>query len=405
MNGPIKFTEVRWRPSDSEGVWEVRRLNENQKSIYIEGTDRGIEYVIEARNVGPTGLSSNWVSVLHTPVLLNRPLTPLLIDGTTGAVEVDCKVEEQFSLLLSRDVTSVSFTNVPEEKIVIIVVVQGGAFGIAWPDSVVFESGEPYVPTQLLGRADTIGLATVSSGTQWVLKSSVDVDTTGDGTIPGGGNPEVPPGVTPMTVTLDKQLAASSCDAFGGVPCAPSVQIVATPADGVPPYTAVWTQILGPPVVVVSSLTALDPVFSLASGATAENVAATFRVTVSDSTGFAVSKTADVQLARTTHSLTISSPGSVSGLCTTVDGGSCNPSVASGVVVSGGTPPYSALWTYKSGSLVPKTVEVTNVAATFRVGPGRFAGEWDTVWNLVVTDAAGAVREIDLAIHLSREVG
>jgi len=401
MSGPISFTEVRWRPVDSDGVWEIRRLNENQKSVYIEGTDRGVAYVIEARNVGPTGLSSNWVSALHTPVLLDRPLTPLLIDDLTGAVEVDCKVEEQFSLLLSREVTSVSFINVPEEKIIIIVVVQGGSFGIVWPSSVVFESGELYIPTQLVGRADTIGLATVSSGTEWVLKSSVDVDPTGDGTIPGGGSPDLPEGVDPIDVQVDPVFA--ECDAVGAVGCIPSAQATTVITGGTPPYSVTWARVVGSDVSQIDSVVAQNPIFSVADGLTKVDDQSTWRASVVDSTGVLVTKNLAVHLIRNANDLAVSGLGTAFGFCVALGIGTCTPTASTNLSVLGGVPPYSHLWSKVSGSSEISISDTSVLNPVFRAPDGRFIAQWDATWKYRATDSTGNFREKIVDINLGRE--
>jgi len=401
VSGPIQFSEVRWRPLDSEDVWEIRRLNDNQKSVFIDGTDRGVEYVIEVRNIGPTGLSSNWVSAIHTPVLLNRPLTPLIIDDITGEVVVDCKVEEQFSLLLSRDVTAVSFVNVPEEKIIIIVVIQGGQFGIAWPGSVVFESGELYVPTQVLGRADTIGLATVSGGAEWLLRTSVDVDPNGDGTVDGGGSPELPPGVDPIEVQADPIQA--ECVVSGGVACVPSVQAVVTIVGGTPPYTISWSRIVGGELSQIDNAEIQSPTFSLVNGLTKEDDESTWRATVVDSTGVLVFKNLQVRLIRTTTDMVVSGNPNVFGFCITSPPGVCVPSGTPLISVSGGSPPYTFLWTFVSGS---SSVHISNpsvINPLFSVSAGRFQGIWIATWNLRITDSVGDTKDVSSTITMNRE--
>lgn len=349
----------------------------------------------EEQDMLPTATLERVGSAAAPPTVLNI--------GMGGTLVVDCRANERFALFLNENVTDLAFVNIPIERIIIIEIVQGGTNTIAWPASVLFESGTPYVPTQVAGRVDTVGLSTITGGQEWVLRSSVDVDPNGDGSIPGGGNPDVPDGVEPMDVALDNAVLEGSCDASGGIACIPSAQVTATITGGVAPYTASWVKTVGSAITTINDAASLTPIFSVPSGLSSVDDTSTWRLTAADSTGFIVTKTVQVHLVRHNDDLAITSPGTVFGSCIPVGAGQCTPTASAGVSVSGGTPPYTSLWTYASGSTAI-TISATNVVSpTFSAPAGKFSGQWNATWRYRVTDSLGSSREIMLAIDLSRE--
>lgn len=177
----------------------------------------------------------------HTYVV-QPPLKSVLDDEiptltiTAGAITIDCAQQEQFRLILDQNVTSVSFINVHAEATVLIEVFQTGSYTIAWPSSVQYATGSPYVVstggTVNTPVIDLVGLQTDTAGIVWTLRASKNVDLSGGGGSPGtGGN------VFGVTVTPNP--------AYGYAAAAPSCNVVAAAANGTPPYTYAWSKASG----------------------------------------------------------------------------------------------------------------------------------------------------------------
>jgi len=214
---------------------------------------------------------------------------PTILSISAGVLLIDARANEQFTLQLTEDVTSIVFINIPTERILIIQITQTAAFSIvetAWPASVIFESGVVYQATQVAGRVDTIGLSTLNAGVAWLLRAATNVLPEGGGTAPDEGNPPPPPGSDgSLTATIKPSPVEGFC--FVNLPgqCSPSKVAVVTISGGAQPYTALWSKISGSSLITISSTTSLSPVFSIPSGSTNIAVSAVWRCTVTDSAG------------------------------------------------------------------------------------------------------------------------
>lgn len=83
--GPIAYYQIRWRPDDSDGEWIQLNFAPDTSKFTIGPLEKGRDYVIQARSVGPTQLVSAWVDVSHT-VAGNNPLeTPSSLTATPQA--------------------------------------------------------------------------------------------------------------------------------------------------------------------------------------------------------------------------------------------------------------------------------------------------------------------------------
>lgn len=183
---------------------------------------------------------------------------------------------------------------------------QIGLFTIDWPTTVTFESGVPFVPTQVFDKTDAIGLSTINGGASWLLRGANNVSLVEGGTEPDSGNnppppsPEEPP--PPPAPTLAAAISPSPAFGFCFVSlpgaCSPSVQVVVDIVGGTPPYSAKWIQISGSAAVVPNSTTIVNPTFSAASGSSNVTHKARWRCTVVDAAAAVVQPEADITLER-----------------------------------------------------------------------------------------------------------
>jgi hypothetical protein len=288
MSGPIAFIEVRWRPSDSSGEWLYMEVAKDATSVNITGIARGVAYDVEARSVGPTGLKSIWVSIVHTGVT-NPSVVEVFSSG--GVLILDCQTVEQFKIRVIENITSIQFINVALENTVVLDVILTGAFTVAIPSNVVPVNGIAYVPTSggtpTVPAADVLGFHTDSAGVIWALRIDLNVSllTVGE---PGTGTPGT--GLT-FAVTVAPN-PAYDYSASG-----PSLGVVATVYNGTGALTYLWERAAGGagnwsgssdgyggPDFAISSTTVFNPTFTKAGGADGL-VAQNWRLTVTDSLG------------------------------------------------------------------------------------------------------------------------
>jgi hypothetical protein len=213
-------------------------VDRDATTVNIKGLVPGVPYDVEARSVGPTGLRSIWVNIVHTGV--TNP-TVLEIFSSGGVLTIDCFVIEQFKLRLIEDITSVLFLNVPAEKTVILDIDQTGDFTIDWPGSVSYYNGIPYEVslggTPSIPKHDVVGLHTDTSGILWSMRYENEVNPTSGGG-GGSGDPGGGTGADPfVAIAPSPAYAYSSSD--------PAIIVTATGYNGTPPYTCLWTREAG----------------------------------------------------------------------------------------------------------------------------------------------------------------
>lgn len=61
----IDHVEIRWRRADAAGAWTVETLKPGQGSTTLAGVERGVNYEVQARNVGVNGAASRWTPQTH----------------------------------------------------------------------------------------------------------------------------------------------------------------------------------------------------------------------------------------------------------------------------------------------------------------------------------------------------
>lgn len=95
-------------------------------------------------------------------------------------------------------------------------------------------------------------------------------------------------------------------------------------------------------------------------------------------------------------------PSPAFGFCFVTVPNQCAPSVQVTANVTGGTPPYTFLWTRISGStaIVPNSTSIAN--PTFSAPNGGTNLSWQGRWRCTVQDADGAIKAPEVDIQLER---
>lgn len=83
MSGPVAFTQVRYKLADDDGPFKYIRLEPHETQVKFPEVERSKNYIIEARNVGPTGLTSRWVDLLQQVPQAANPAAPSSLQGTS----------------------------------------------------------------------------------------------------------------------------------------------------------------------------------------------------------------------------------------------------------------------------------------------------------------------------------
>lgn len=317
MKSPVIGREIRWKLDEGD-VWQSLRVPVTP-SITIPDVIREASYIIQVRNLGVRGLASIWVTVPATvpgggktpiidstgrvvPIIIGAASRGLILEngvdryvteagdplvtegGVPGQVVVDCRYSK-FRLFLSENVTQWVFVNVQESHELVFEIVQGGAYTIAMPASVVPVSGQAYVPTPVAGAVDVIRQITFDTGLAWRLI----VDRADES---GGGV---------FAITLSPSPASNTAYTDGTTPAAPSVQVTATASNGVAPVTHSWTRADtgGDGDFTIDDPTIANPTFSIAAGTTAAAARMQrWRDTALDAAGFVSQGLVEVTLAR-----------------------------------------------------------------------------------------------------------
>ena len=89
----------------------------------------------------------------------------------TGAVTLDCATAAVFTMLLTGNVTSLAFSNVPSSIsfMITLVITQDGTGGrtFAWPGTIRWASAAAPTITSTLSKTDVISLLTFDGGSSW----------------------------------------------------------------------------------------------------------------------------------------------------------------------------------------------------------------------------------------------
>lgn len=93
------------------------------------------------------------------------------LSTSSGAVGIDLSLGSYFTLALSADVTSISFSNTPGSgfgtTVMIRITQDTTARTVTWPGSFKWEGGTPGAVSTAAGAVDILALTTFDNGTTW----------------------------------------------------------------------------------------------------------------------------------------------------------------------------------------------------------------------------------------------
>lgn len=89
----------------------------------------------------------------------------------SGVVNIDCSAGDYFTLTLTANVTSITFSNLPgsgKAATKWVEIVQGaGPYTVAWPASFKWAGGSAGVVSTANGAVDELAITTLNNGTAW----------------------------------------------------------------------------------------------------------------------------------------------------------------------------------------------------------------------------------------------
>jgi hypothetical protein len=162
------------------------------------------------------------------PIIANT-VTALSI--SSGVVNIDCALGDYFTLTLTANVTSITFSNLPgsgKGANKVIRIVQGAsAYTVAWPSTFAWVDGTQSVVSTASGKVDMLEINTFDNGTRWeasltkalsipIFSSLLLRANTANGSTPVDDSPNafVPTGTTGIVQSAAAKYGAAGMD-FG----------------------------------------------------------------------------------------------------------------------------------------------------------------------------------------------
>lgn len=100
----------------------------------------------------------------------STPVTAL--SSTSGVVDIDCSLGDYFTLALTENITSITFSNLPGSgkgaTKMVRITQDSTARTVAWPSSFKWASGSAGAVSTANGAIDTLAITTFDNGTSWV---------------------------------------------------------------------------------------------------------------------------------------------------------------------------------------------------------------------------------------------
>lgn len=133
----------------------------NYLRVYKITAADGAVTAVEDHRAGPGGV--------HGGTSAGAMVTALSI--STGVVDIDCSRGDYFTLTLSENVTSITFSHLPGSgrgATKWIEIVQGaGPYTVAWPSSFKWAGGSAGAVSTANAAVDELAITTVDAGTTW----------------------------------------------------------------------------------------------------------------------------------------------------------------------------------------------------------------------------------------------
>jgi hypothetical protein len=132
----------------------------------------GITLVDDA--AGESVTLTQWDTKTATPSQFPAPTAAqdaVALTISSGAVNIDCALSDYFTLTLTANVTSITFTNLPgsgKAATKWVEIVQGaGPYTVAWPASFKWANGSAGAVSTADGAVDELAITTLNNGTAW----------------------------------------------------------------------------------------------------------------------------------------------------------------------------------------------------------------------------------------------
>lgn len=141
-------------------------------AVYIgDGSTAGGIPVAGASSVSTV----NGIAPVSGNVSLRSPNIPDAVTAlsiSTGVVNIDCSLGDYFTLAISANVTSITFSNLPAAgyaRTLMIRFTQDAttAYTVAWPASFKWAGGTAGVISTTLSAVDVLAITTFDQGTSW----------------------------------------------------------------------------------------------------------------------------------------------------------------------------------------------------------------------------------------------
>lgn len=106
--------------------------------------------------------------------------TVAALSSASGVVNIDCDAGDYFQLVLTEDVTSITFTNLPgpgqaATKWIEIVQDSAVAYSVTFPAEFTFTDGSDTEVTSTLDGVSSLGITTLNEGVRWTATMQDDV--------------------------------------------------------------------------------------------------------------------------------------------------------------------------------------------------------------------------------------
>jgi len=139
----------------------------NYVRVYKLTTAGGVVTATEDHRTGPGGVHGQSSSAGGTPLM--NTVTALSI--VSGVVNIDCSLGDYFTLTMTANVTSLTFSNLPgadKGASKWIDITQGsGPYTFAYPASFKWVGGVPVPISTTNGALDSLAIVTLDNGTTW----------------------------------------------------------------------------------------------------------------------------------------------------------------------------------------------------------------------------------------------
>lgn len=159
--------------SDSDGVLTTSTATATEVS-YLSGVTSAIQTQINGKqaSLGFTPVNKagdTMTGALLVPNYVESKTAPTI---SAGALTIDCAVANVFSISMTANITSLTFSNVPATAntafgVTLAMTADGTSRSVTWGSAVKWPAGAPPTLSSTNGKVDTFVLYTYNGGTTW----------------------------------------------------------------------------------------------------------------------------------------------------------------------------------------------------------------------------------------------